>query len=639
MLQAMRNKMHGWPSIIVLGVAVLAMSLFGMESYFTSGNGTFVAKVGKREISQNDFQHRVNQLRQQASQQQGDAFDASIFEKPETKQRILDGMIDQQLLLEANVDWGMRVSDQAVRDYIAAIPSFQVNGQFDAPTYSAYLASQRKTSAMFEDEIRGSLSAQILPDAVNDSTIVSDEQINQFLSLATQRRDLRYVVLPQPKLADDQVTEPQIQTFYKAHQADYMNPEQISVKYVEVTGADLPLDAPPNEDELKKRYADEKQRFVQPEQRLVSHILVNVPANATPAQQKAALADAEKIAAQATPSNFAKLAQADSQDLGSKRQGGDLGWLEKGITNPAFDSAMFALQKGAISKPILSSDGYHIIWLRDVRSGESKPFDQVRDQLTQEATSSERDRKYNEVAGKMSDNTYQNPTSLEPASVALKLPIKTTGLFSRKGGEGIAANAKFIAAAFSDDVLVQGNNSALIDLGNNHSAVIHVDKHVQAAPRLLAEVHDEVKQKILNQRTSVEAGKQAATALARLRKGDNMSDVATSLGTSVVTSKEVVRGGRSVTSPVPEALLTQAFLMPHPTVAGKPKFAAVDLSNGAFALLAVDKVQSGDLSKISPAQREGLRQQMAQAYGAETTRELLDTLKAKSEIKYNKDLM
>jgi peptidyl-prolyl cis-trans isomerase D len=115
--------------------------------------------------------------------------------------------------------------------------------------------------------------------------------------------------------------------------------------------------------------------------------------------------------------------------------------------------------------------------------------------------------------------------------------------------------------------------------------------------------------------------------------------VATSLGTSVVTSKEVVRGGRSVTSPVPEALLTQAFLMPHPTVAGKPKFAAVDLSNGAFALLAVDKVQSGDLSKISPAQREGLRQQMAQAYGAETTRELLDTLKAKSEIKYNKDLM
>ena len=200
MLQAMRNKMHGWPSIIVLGVAVLAMSLFGMESYFTSRNDTFVAKVGKHEISQSDFQNRINQLRQQASTQQGDSFDASIFEKPDVKQRILDGMIDEQLLLQANADWGMRVSDQAVRDYIAAVPVFQVNGQFDPTTYTAWLASQRKTPAMFEDEIRSSLSSQILPDAINDSTIISEAQVNHFLELLTQRRDIRYSLLPQPKI-------------------------------------------------------------------------------------------------------------------------------------------------------------------------------------------------------------------------------------------------------------------------------------------------------------------------------------------------------------------------------------------------------------------------------------------------------
>lgn len=640
MLQAMRKKMHGWPSIIVLGVAVLAMSLFGMESYFTSRNDTFVAKVGKREISQNDFQNRMNRLRQQASEQQGDSFDASIFEKAATKQRILDGMVDEQLLLQANTDWGMRVSDQAVRDYIAAVPAFQVNGQFDATTYSAYLASQRETSSMFEDQIRASLSAQILPNAINDSTIVSDEQVNQFLGLITQRRDLRYVVLPQPKLVDNQVTDAQLQTWYKAHQADYMNPEEVSVKYVEVNGQDLPLQAAPSEDDLKKRYADEKQRFVQPDQRLVSHILINVPANATPAQQKVALGKAEKIAAEANPSDFAKLATADSEDLGSKRQGGDLGWLEKGVTNPAFDAAMFALKKGEISKPVLSSDGYHIIWLRDVRSGESKPFNEVRAQLVQEASAAERDRRYNEVAGKMSDSTYQNPTSLEPASVALKLPIKSTGLFSREGGKGIAANPKVIAAAFSDDVLVQGNNSGLVDLGNNHSVVIHVDQHVQAAPRPLAAVHDEVKQKIHDERIAQAAKKQADAALARLRKGDSMSDVATSLGASVTAAKEVVRGGDPSTgTPVPAALLKQAFLLPHPASADKPQFAAVDMSDGSFSLLAVDKVQSGDLSKVSPQQMQGLKQQMAQAYGTESTRELLGLLKSRAEIKFNKNLM
>ncbi|MHB1057225.1 MAG: SurA N-terminal domain-containing protein [Rhodanobacter sp.] len=633
MLQAMRNKMHGWPSIILLGVCVFAMSLFGMESYFTSRDSSYVAKVGKHDIDQRAFQDRVNQLRQQASAEQGEHFDSSIFEKPETKQHILDGMIDEQLLQQANADWGLRVSDQAMRDYIASIPAFQVNGQFDGTSYRAWLTSQRKTPEMFENEIRSSLAIQLLPSAINDSTIASDAQIDRFLSLLTQRRDLRYFQLPRPALADSKVSDAEIEAWYKAHQADYMNPEQVSVKYIEVDGASLPLAAAPDEEDLKKRYANEKQRFVQPEQRLVSHILINVPANATPEQQKAALAKAEKIAAEANPGDFAKLATQDSQDLGSRRQGGDLGWLEKGVTNAAFDSALFALQKGQISKPVLSSDGYHIIWLRDIRSGESKPFEEVRDQLVKEATAADRDRTYNEVAGKMSDNTYQNPTSLEPASVALKLPIKTTALFSRKGGEGVAANPKVIAAAFGDDVLVQGNNSGLIDLGNNHSLVLHIDQHVPAVAKPLAEVRADVQQKILDERVAATEKKQADEALVRLRKGESMADVAKSLNASITTAGEVVRQAQ-----MPAPLLTQAFLLPHP-VADKPQFAAVDMLDGTYALLAVDKVQGGDLSKVPPEQRDALRQQMTQAYGYESTRELIDQLKAKTEIKINKKLM
>ena len=643
MLQAIRNKMHGWPSVILLGICVLAMSLFGMESYFTSRNDTFVAKVGKHEISQNDFQNRVNQLRQQAADEQGDHFDSSVFEKPEVKQQILDAMVDQQLLLQANDDWGMRVSDQAVRDYIATIPAFQLNNQFDPTTYRTYLESQRKTPDSFESDIRSSLSGQLIPDAVNDTTIVTDATMDRFLSLISQRRDLRYFVLPRPKLADDQVTDAQIDAFYKAHQADYMNPEQVSVKYLEVNGADLKPDAAPSDDDLKKRYEDEKQRFVQPEQRLVSHILINVPANATPDQQKAALAKAEKIAAQATPGNFASLAKQDSEDLGSKIQGGDLGWLQKGVTNAPFEAAMFALQKNQISKPVLSPDGYHIIFLRDLRSGETKPFNDVRDQLVKELSTGGKDRKYNEVAGKLSDNTYQNPSSLEPAAAALSIPIKTTVLFSRKGGsDALSSNPKFVAAAFGDDVLVQGNNSALIDLGNNHSVVLHIDKHVPAALRPLAEVKADVQKKILDERTVAAEKKQADEMIASLNKGDAMPSVAASVHATIKTVVEAVRSqapqaqASAATTPAP--LLKQAFLMPHPA-AGKSQFAAVDMQDGTFALLAVDKVQDGDLSKVPPEEHDALRQQMAQAYGAEATRELIEQLRAKTKIQINKAQM
>ncbi|MEO5812725.1 MAG: SurA N-terminal domain-containing protein [Rhodanobacter sp.] len=630
----MRNKMHGWPSILLLGVSVFAMSFFGMEGYLTTIDATYVAKVGKQEISQTDFQDRMNQLRQQATAEQGDKFDSSVLQKPEVKKQILDSMVDQHLLLAANGDWGMRVSDKAVREYIAAIPEFQLNGQFDPTSYRTFLAGQRKTPEMFENDIRSSLAAQLLPNAISDGTIISDAQVDQFLGLIAQRRDLRYIILPKPTVADQQVTDAQAQAYYKAHLAEYMNPEQVSVKYIEVDGANLKLDAVPDDSELQKRYENEKQRFVQPEQRLASHILLDVPANATPAQQKASLAEADKVAAQATPADFAALAAKESQDAGSKRQGGDLGWLEKGVTNPAFDSALFALDKGGISKPVLSSDGYHIIWLRDVRAGAAKPFAEVREQLVKEVSASERDRKYNEVAGKMADDTYQNPSSLETAATALDLPVKTTGMFSREGGAGITANPKLIAAAFSDDVLVQGNNSGLIDLGNDHSVVVRVDKHVSAAARPLTEVRADVDKRLLDERIAAAARKTADTLLARVRQGMTMDAAATEAGASVQSAAQTERNATGVSAP----LLAQAFLLPHPA-AGKAVLAAVDMHDGSYALLALDKVQTGDLSTVTSEQREALRQQMAQAYAVEATREMVDMLRSKAKIKYNKTLL
>lgn len=490
------------------------------------------------------------------------------------------------------------------------------------------------TPAAFENSQRVSQEPGLIPQAIIGSTIVTDTDMDRYLGLFYQRRDLRWFALPRPALTDTEVTDAQLEAYYKDHQADFMNPEQVSLKYIEVNGANLKIDAQPSDDELKKRYEDQKQRFVQPEQRLVSHILVNVPKNATPEQQKAALAKAEKIAGEATPENFAKLAEQDSDDLGSKRSGGDLGWLEKGVTTPAFETAMFALQKGQISKPVLSDEGYHVVWLRDVRSGEAKPFAEVRDQIAKDYLGTERDRQYSELAGKLTDQTYQNPSSLEPAAQALSLPIQTTGLFSRKGGEGLTADPKLVAAAFSDDVLTQGNNSGLIDLGSDHAVVVRVDKHVPAAARPLAEVRDQVRQKILDERTIAEAKKHADELLARVQKGEEMQAVAASVGTTAQSAPEATRTQRAL----PPEVLEQAFLLPHPAD-GKPQFARVEMHDGSYALVELDKVQDGDLSKVTAEQRDALRNEMTQAYGIMATHDFIEALKAKTEIKIAADRM
>lgn len=634
MLQALRNKLHGWPAMVVLGICVFAVAFFGIEGYFSSQVDTYVAKVGKHEISQQQFQNRLNQLRQQAGEQGG--VDPAVYDQPEMKKRVLDGMVDQQLLLQANESLGMQVSAGALRNYIASISAFQVNNRFDPATYRALLATQGQTPVAFEDQVRSSLAIQLLPDAIASSTIVTDAELDHYLALRMQRRSFKYLVLPRPTLSDDKVTDAQIADYYKAHQGDFMSPEQVSLQYLEVKAADLKPPAEPTDEELRKRYQDEKQRFVKPEQRLVSHILIDVPKNATPEQQKAALAKAEKIAAEATAQNFAQLAKQDSDDLGSKSEGGDLGWLEKGVANPAFDEALFALKKGEISKPVLSPDeGYHIIWLRDVRSGDAKSFDEVRAQLMDEAIKAARDRQFNDLAGQLADRSYQNPASLEPAAQALGLKVQTTAPFSRQGGQGIAANPKVIKAAFSDDVMAQGNNSSLIQLGDGDAVVIHVDKHVPAAPQPLAQVSQAIRQKILDERIDTQARQTADGLVAKLRSGQSMEAIAAAQGAKLQSVDDAVR----VQPELPAAIRNEVFLMPHPA-AGKPQYAVVAAdAAGSYALIALDKVQDGDLSKVTAAQRQALRSEMTQAYGAEATQEFIDILRAKTEIKLAPDRM
>jgi peptidyl-prolyl cis-trans isomerase D len=635
MLQSLRDKMQGWPAIVVLGVAVFAMSFFGIEGYFNSHVETFVAKVGKREVSQQQFQDTINRLRQQQRAQLGDQFDPTVFDKPEFKQQILDELISQQLLLQANEDLGMRVSDQALRDTIAAIPAFQVDGKFNPDMYRAQLAGAGMTPDMYQANVRTSLEGNLLQDAISGSAIITPADIDRYLDVKLQRRDIRYFVLPRPEPTDSQVTDAQVQDYYKAHQADFMNPEQVSLKYIEVNGADLKADAQPTDDELKKRYQAEISRFGMPEEREVSHILINVPKNATPAQQKTALEKAEKIASEATPANFAKLAQQDSDDLGSKLQGGDLGWLQKGVTNAAFDAAMFSMQKGQISKPVLSDEGYHIIYLRDVRSGQTKPFEQVRDELMKEATAGERDRVYNETAGKMTDLTSQNPGSLDPAAQALHLQVKETPLFGREGGQGIAANPKVIAAAFSNDVLASGNNSPLINLGKTDSVVVRVDKHVPASAKSIAEVRGAIVQKILDERIADTARQKADVLVQRLSKGEDIIALAKAEHADLQTANQAQR----VQQGVPQPVLTQAFKTPHPAADGKPQYASVELDHGTYAVLAVDKVEAGDLSKLTADDRQQLYRQMVQVYGSVETQGFVDMLKSKTKIEIAKDRM
>ncbi len=633
MLQELRKHTTGWIAKFVLFLLVLTFSFWGIESYFVAQGRSDMARVGDSSVTQQDFQNEMSNLRRQAQNPQS-GLNPDDFQTPEFRRMVLDRLINRILLGQANQKLGISVPDSQVRQRIATMPVFQVDGKFDQTTYQAILRQQGLTATGFQEQIRQDLANQVLPQAVAGSVLVTPAEVDNYLELRDQTRDLHYVALPVPEIDPKSVTEADIKAYYQAHTDEFMKPETVTIHYLQVSAADMTVDVSPSEEDIQARYEQEKNRFVVPEQREVAHILVAVPPNASPDEQKKALARADEIEqALKDGADFAKLAGEKSDDLGSKRQGGSLGWIEPGMIGGAFDDAAFSLAEGAVSAPVLSTDGYHIIKVQAIKPGHAKPLAEVRDEIVHSLLGSARERKYNEIAGRLVDLTFQDPTSLAKAAEELNLEVKTAGPFPATGGDGIAANPQVVQAAFSTHVLANSMNSDPVKLGDNSMVVLRVFQHAAAAPKPLEQVTDAVRTALVADRADSEAEKRAEAMLASLGGETTLTSLAsTNEALDVKEIKELKR----FPPQLPPAVMDKAFKMAHPA-AGAHSFAMVRTGEGAFTLLQLDAVHPGDTSNITDAERQSVAMQLRNLYGQTEVLGLLDGLRAATDVSINKD--
>jgi len=633
MLQTLHDRFSGVIAKFVLGVIVIVFGgFFGIESYMNPRSETYVARVNGHEISQDEFRDRYNQYRSQMQRMYGKQFDALAFDTPQRKREMLDQMVNEQLIVDANEKMGAAVPPARIQSTIMQEPSFQVDGKFDKERYRLVLAASQKSPEWFQEQVRHDLAVRQIPLELTRSSVITDAEVDAYLRLRDQTRDFRFVKLDKPT-ADIKVADADIEAYYKDHGDEFMTPERVALEYVEVDAAKIQADVKADDATLKQKYDEQKSRFVTPEQRLASHILVKVDANADAAAQKAALEQAQAIAAEAkSGKDFAALAKADSADLGSKAQGGDLGWLEKGVTDPAFESALFALNKGDISDPVKTDEGYHIIQLRDVRPEKVRPFDEVKAELSKQYVDSERERLYSETSGKLIDAVYQDPTSLAAAAKELGLPLQKTGLFTRAGGEGIAANPAVVKAAFSSTVLTEGNASDPVELGPNHIVIVRVDQHEKSVAKPLDQVRDQISKKLIDKQIAAQAKEQAGVLYARLARGETLEQIAAPLKLKVEQEKDI---GRSAVN-LDQALVGEVFKLARPQE-GKPTTAQVALANDAYALVALDAVKDADPAKLDAKSREAARNQLTQSFGEEAVRGYVDTLRKGAKIEIAED--
>ncbi|MCQ4261487.1 peptidylprolyl isomerase [Stutzerimonas stutzeri] len=574
MLQNIRDNSQGWIAKTIIGIIVVLLALTGFDAIFNAAsNSQNAAKVNGEEISRYDLDQAMNMQRRQLAQQLGQDFDASLLDDRLLRDSALGSLIDRMLLLQGAKDADFAFSREALDQLILQTPEFQVEGAFSAARFDQVIQQMGYSRLQFRQLLEQEMLIGQLRAGISGTGFVTDQQVDNFARLEMQTRDFETLTIP-AQYESIEVSDEQIEEYYEANADRFRTPEQVIVEYVELKKESFFDQVEASDEELQNLYQQQIANL--DEQRRAAHILIETSGELSDDEAKAKI---DEIAVRLKGGeDFAAVAKEVSQDPGSANEGGDLGFAGTGVYDPAFEEALYALNEGDISSPVKSEFGWHIIKLLGVQSPEVPSFESMKPELVRELKAQQVEQRFVETSKQLEDAAFEASDLAQPAQ-ELGLMVQTTEAFGREGGDGITANRQVIQAAFSDEVLVDGANSSVIELDPETSIALRVKEHLKPAAIPLADVRDNIVQQLQRSLAAETARTQGEQRLADLRDGKQSDG----------QWQPVEAASRSQEGVAP-ALLQAVFRMPRPEQQDKPNYTGVALSNGDYVVVRLNGV-------------------------------------------------
>jgi peptidyl-prolyl cis-trans isomerase D len=628
MLQAINDRIKGWLGALVIIMITIPFAFWGIESYIGGGGNEFAAIVNGEEIPVNQFENAYSNQLARLNQQFGSALP---FSNEQIKEQVLQQLVNSVVLEEGSYSSGYRVSDTSLKQSIASL--FSRDGKFDRDYFENVVASNGMTISQYEVRLRNELRVLQKRNAILASAILTDEEARQLAALQQQERDIRLITFKvDAGSADIVVTEQDIEDYYNTNVDRYMTPESVSAEYIEITSDELADDIEVDEIRLAEMYDDYKRSALEKEERKARHILMQIGTSAENSKE-ALMPRIEELQQKLNDGeSFEELAAEYSDDPGSAKQGGDLGWVAMGEMVKPFEEALFSMNKGEVSGIVETQFGLHLIRLEDIRTPELQTLAEKRSEFEHELKQDIISSMFYDITENMAVTAYENPESLDAVVDAVNKQPEKTELFTRDSGTGIAANQKFRTAAFSSSVIEQGLNSDIIEITPNHVAVLRVLEHQPASKKPLQEVRSDI-ENILR----LKAAHEVTMAAAEAAKNQIFAGAAAE---TVLADNQIVEGPetvkRSDPGKVDPVVVGAAFQMPYPEN-DKPSIQVVNMVSGDIALVLLDKVTTP--VEIANDKIKAVRQLLENDVANSDFDFALATLKDAAEIQINTSLL
>lgn len=626
MLRFLREKGKSWVLKALLGFVALTFVSFGgfalTDRQADPGSSRVAAWVGDTPISVHEFEQRYYVRAEALRRQLGAAFNEELARRLGLRRQTLDSLILEKLQLREARRLGIAATDAQVALQIQSLAPFQQDGKFDARRYHSILESNGITPRQFEDDQRRVVLLNQLRDYVNLGVLVSDQQARDAYEWANAEIKLAAVRLkPGTFAAEAPETEADLKAHYEKNKDQFKTGPQRRVSWWHLPFSAVAEGIELSDGDLRSHYAKTRAKYERKESVSVNQILLKMPPNPKKELVDASRRQLEGLRERVIKGEkFTELAKAHSQGPAANR-GGDLGVFGRGQMLPELEQVAYALKKGEVSKPVKTSFGMHLLWVRDQVLPGEKPFGEVRKQVEEDLRAL---RAREQARNELRKVRYAvEDKKAEPLLAGLKKGA--TGFFERgRLPQTVPASNVVTELAFG-----LGGEEKISREREGGGGVSFVRLEAKRAPFVpeFPDVRKEVESSFLRLKGEEIAKRKAELWLQELRdKKRNLSSIAEELKLELLTPEAFKRAG------VPEELGPSQELASHAFGLVKGGF-GMARAGGDVILFEVMEGPQTDMKKFE-SEKANFRQEQLRLKKAIVFNQYLEKLRQASSIRF-----
>ena len=557
-----------------------------------------VAKVAGQDITTQEVRDRARALAEQQVAQYGPMGKQLLpMIMPRAITQSVEQMINDKAIASEADRMGLKATDEDVRDELQHgqySATLFPNGKFiGEQAYEGLLQKANLTVSAFEAGVKDEILERKLAAIITGSASVSDAEIRQEFQKRSTKVKFDYAVLSQDDIRKGlHPTDEELKAFYTRNQARYKDsiPEKRKVQYVFLDKSKVLSQVQVSPEELKAYYEQHRDQYRVPDEVKVAHILIKTPAAGADGKVdekgvEEARKKAEDVMKQLKAGGkMEDLAKKYSDDPGSAKQGGELGWIGRGRTVPEFEKAAFSQAPGQTSDLVKSSYGFHIIRTEDKHEAHMKTLDEVKGEIEPLIKQQKASRMMDNAGNSLLEQAKTQ--GLEKAAAAKNLSVVTTDFVGRSDVlPGIGASPQLMDAIFSEREKSPPDMAQL----SQGAVVFVVDGIKPPATPSFEEIRSKVDGEFKNERASILLNQKTQELSDRAKSEHDLKKAAKELGATMKTSDFVLPDGQVPDVGSMAGQASVAFSMKPGEISGP-----VNAGNNGVVLSVVEKQEPTD---------------------------------------------